>query len=316
MSITEGLRPIDTPNNPELKIPSLKLMINGQGEGAATLFDKAINDGHEIVGVVTTIKKDKEGNPDPLRAKALEQGIPIINLGDLSNKNFDKYTAAKEKMKSWNADLGVGFYLQAILDEETIQIPKFGTMNMHLGNPANRGRDSMNRDIRDGKPTVSIMTYMMDGIVDGGPVVDVKSFPNPGDKSQGALYFQYLPSFVEHVRDSINKMAIGIDEFRKNETPLPITPQVISEDTYYPPLTKGDLAVDFEKMDAITIKNYMNAGGPGATTIIEGQEYKISKPEAYEGPTIPGRIVETDNNTLMEEAYQGIVKIGRFQKAI
>lgn len=76
MSITEGLRPIDTPNNPELKIPSLKLMINGQGEGAAALFDKAINDGHEIVGVVATIKKDREGNQDPLRTKALEQFHP------------------------------------------------------------------------------------------------------------------------------------------------------------------------------------------------------------------------------------------------
>jgi hypothetical protein len=48
--------------------------------------------------------------------------------------------------------------------------------------------------------------------------------------------------------------------------------------------------------------------------MIERQEYKISKPEVYEGPTIPGRLVETEDSSLMVEARQGIVKIGRSQK--
>lgn len=301
----------------ESQIPSIRLLINGQGEGAAMLFDKAIENGYQIVGIVGTIKKDKEGNMDPLRQRATDLGIPIVNLGDINNRKLDdpKFLAAKQKMRDMNADLAVGFYLQATLDDETIAIPEYGTMNMHLGDPTNRGRESMNRDILNGSPTVSIMTYMMNEIMDGGPVVDVKSYPNPGDKSQGALYFQYLPDFVQMVSDSIDKLAIGIDNNRKTGEPLPLTPQDHSKAKEYPPLSEEELRADFEKDDAETIKRKMLAGGIGSTALIEGEVYKISRPAVFQGaPFVAGRIVEKSTDSVLLEASQGLISIGRLQK--
>ncbi len=305
--------------SPELvqKPPKLKILLNGQGEGAAMLMDKAIADGHEIVGVVATIKGLKEGNPDPLRAKAMEAGIPIVNLGDINNKKPDdeRFIAAKEKMKGWDADLGVGFYLQAIMDTETINIPKYGTMNTHYSRlPDNRGRDAMNRSVMNGED-IGISTFMMNEIVDGGDIVDQATFPNPGDKSQGALYYQHVEDFVDFVSCSINKMAVGIDEHRKNGAPLPVSPQDHAKATEYPPLTTAELFIDFTKINAITARNYMNAGGPGATAIIEGDVYKVAKPDIKQGPPLqPGRVVELTPDSATVEALQGIVTIGRRSK--
>lgn len=310
-------KPAETATSKESLIPRIRLIINGQGEGAAMLFDKAIESGHEVVGIVGTIKKDDKGNMDPMRQKATNLGIPIVNLGDINNRKSgdEKFEQAKKKMRDMRADLSVGFYLQATLDDETIAIPEFGTMNMHLGDPTNRGRESMNRDVLDGKPTVSIMTYMMNEIIDGGPVVDVKSFPNPGDKSQGALYFQYLPDFVQHVSDSINKMAIGIDKHRKTGAPLPVTTQDHSLAKTYPPMSEEELRADFELDDAETIKRKMLAGGVGSTTLIEGEVFKISKPTISQGaPFEPGRIVERNPEGVLREAARGLVHIGRLQK--
>lgn len=301
----------------ETPIPSLRLLINGQSEGAALLFDKVLSNGHEIVGIVGTIKKDANGNMDPLRQKATDLGIPIVNLGDINNRKpgDEKYERAKQKMRDMNADLGVGFYLQPTLDNETLAIPEFGTMNMHLGDPANRGRDSMNRDILNGSPTVSITTFLMNEIIDGGDVVDVKSFPNPGDKSQGALYYQYLPNFIQQVSDSIDKMALGIDQHRKTGKPLPVTPQDHSKAKEYPPLSEEELYADFERDDAETLKRKMLAGGPGSTALIEGEEYKISKPTVYLGaPLTPGRLVENTPENVLVETAQGLISIGRRQK--
>ncbi len=306
----EGIRKSpDTIHTPEIQTPSLRLILNGQGDGAAMLFDKVVASGHEVVGVVATIKKDKEGKPDPLRNKATELGIPIINLGNVNKPE------SQAEMDSWDADLGVGFYLQTILSGETVTIPRYGTMNTHYSLlPKNRGRDAMNRSVLAGEP-IGISTFMMNDVVDGGDIVDQTSFPNSDDQSQGALYYRYLEQFVEFVAGSVDKMAVGIDNHKKNGTPLPVTPQDHNKATEYPPLSTEELEVNFSAEPAVTINRKMNAGGPGATAMIEGVKVKIGKPEKFEGPPLqPGRIVEKSDKEMLIEANQGLIRIGRMQE--
>lgn len=306
--------------SPERKVPGLRVILNGQGDGAAMLFDRLRENGIDIVGVVATTKKDKDGNPDPLRAKALEAGITVVNLGDLNaslrSPDDPKFLAAKQNLRDMKADLGVAFYLQAMMDQETVDIPEFGTMQTHYSLlPQNRGRDSMNRSVLAGED-IGISTIIMNEEIDAGDIVDQTSFPNPGDKSQGSLYYQYLGQFVEFVSNSVEKMAIGIDNYRKNGTPLPLQPQDASQATYFPPLTEEDLRVDPEKDTAEEAKRKILAGGPGATLMIEENKYKLGKPTVSEGPALrPGRIIEQTDEGIMIEANGGIITIGRLQKS-
>lgn len=315
-----GISQFDNLSSPERRVPSIRVIINGQGDGAALLFDKVCENGHNVVGVVTTVKKTKDGDPDPLRQKAIDANVPIVNLGDINTSNKaqveEKYKAANQKIKDMHADISIGFYLQATMSDETINIPEFGSLNTHYSLlPENAGRDSMSRDVLNGK-SIGISVYKMNTVIDGGDIIDQTTFPNPGDQSQGSLYYQYLENFVGFVASSVNKMATGIAEYRKNGTPLPFIPQDLSKRTYFEPLTSSDLQVDFKSMDADRINRTMNAGGPGATALIEGVLEKIAKPTVYPGPSfLPGRQIDAvDPSVSMFETTQGIIGIGRRQK--
>ncbi|MBP6913814.1 MAG: hypothetical protein KBC00_04350 [Candidatus Levybacteria bacterium] len=310
----------DVLSSQERPTSGIRVIINGQGDGAALLFDKIFESGHDIVGVVTTVKKTQDGSLDPLRQKAQDAKIPIVNLGDINinNKSLsqEKYIAANNKLKDMNAHISVGFYLQATMSDETLGIPEFGSINTHYSYlPENAGRDSMNRDVMNGKD-IGISVYMMNQVIDGGDIISQKTFPNPGDQSQGALYYKYLEGFVSFVSDSVNKLAIGIDEYKRLGTPLPLTPQDFSKRTYFEPLTPEDMLVDFKSMDADRINRTMNAGGPGATALVEGVLEKIAKPTVYPGPSfLPGRKIDAlDASVTMFETTQGIIGIGRRQK--
>jgi hypothetical protein len=85
-----GISQFDNLSSPERRVPSIRVIINGQGDGAALLFDKVCENGHNVVGVVTTVKKTKDGDPDPLRQKAIDANVPIVNLGDINTSNKGK----------------------------------------------------------------------------------------------------------------------------------------------------------------------------------------------------------------------------------
>lgn len=246
--------------SPEQRAPRLKLSFNGQGDGAAKVLQQLIDNGHTIAGVVTT-KFD-----DPVRQLAMEAGIPIVNLGAVNTPK------SKEIMDGWEADLGVGFYLQTTLNQGVYSIPEYGTMNFHLSKlPKRRGRDSMNWGILKGDKELGASWFLMSKKIDAGPIARQITFPNNG-KSQGAQYFEHLDEFIAHTVDAVEEMAAGIDRKRKsggNER-LPLIPQIPGEATEDPPLTLKHTRANPRVMRADTILQRVQAGGPG-TWIVQSE---------------------------------------------
>ncbi|MGE5041991.1 MAG: methionyl-tRNA formyltransferase [Candidatus Levyibacteriota bacterium] len=245
----------DIIKSPEQKNPGLKLLFNGQGDGAAQVFKRLLEEGHEIVGVVTT--KNEE---DPLRKLALEHNLPIVNLARVNKEE------EVERMKKWGADLGVGFYLQAQLNQGVYSIPEFGTMNFHLSPlPKRRGRDSMNWGILKGDKKLGASWFLMSKKIDAGPIARQITFKNNG-KSQGAQYFEHLEEFVEHTVDAVNEMSEAIHKRREsgNKARLPLVPQIPKEVTEDPRLGLKHTRVRPNILTAETGYNRIQAGGPGA----------------------------------------------------
>lgn len=291
-----------------------RLLLNGQGQGAANLFDRLVAD-HDIVGAVCTTK---EG--DPLREKIVEHNtnnpdspIPVIDLGKVNTQ------AAQGQMRELRPDLGVAFYLQKELKPETFSIPEYGTLNIHYSLlPERQGRTAMEWAIRDGDEKLGATVFLMSRKVDAGPIVAQMSYDNPGVKSQGRLYNEHLSEFVDLTLDAVNTMALAIDARRSatdKKPKLPVKAQIPEEMTYQEPITRNDLFVDFAQMDAVTIRNYMNAGGPRATALLEGKLYRIEKPTIIPGPTLqPGRIVEATQDTKIVETRSGTIHIGKAEE--
>lgn len=301
------------------QIPRINVILNGQGDGAALLFDKVI-ERHNIVGVVATINKTSEGRPDPLRQKAKDAGIPVINLGNISDRNKPdnpKFLQAKRDMRVMNADLSVGFFLQAGLPRDVYSIPEFGTMNFHLSH-MRRGRDAMNRGIMDGDKELGAEMYLMNGLIDAGPIVKQMSYENPGDKSQGALYHAHLNEYIQLAVDATDDMAIGIYKRRESggKAKLPVTARTYPLPPDEPRLTETDMEIDFEGMDAEQIKRLMLAGGLGAWTLIDGEKVRLSRPTVIQGPNLNhGRMADVSEQGILFEAKNGLILAGRSQKA-
>lgn len=256
--------------SPEQKAPSLKLSFNGQGDGAAKVLRQLMEHGHEIVGVVAT--KNEE---DPVRKLATETGIPIVNLGVVNKPK------SIETMQSWNADLGVGFFLQASLDQGVYSIPEYGTMNFHLSLlNKRRGRDSMNWAVLKGDKYLGASWFLMSKKIDAGPIVRQIKFTN-NEKSQGAQYFEHLDEFITNTADAVDEMAVGIDIRRKStgREKLPLVAQDPKTATEDPPMTLKHTRVSPRIMRADTIIRTIQAGGPGTWVMrAEGGRLFLSKP--------------------------------------
>lgn len=307
---------------PETPIPPITFLFNGQGKYAADLLGRLIADGHEPVGIVTPKPKIENGTLviDPLRQHVLDLNetrrqegkdeIPIINLGTVNNADV------QEQMRKMQPDLGISMFLQKRLEPETFKIPKYGTLNIHYSLlPDERGRNAMERNILNGYEVLGITTFLTARGMDVGPIAGYFAYENNGE-SQGSQYHRHSEDAIELVRQSVSNLAIAIHERKNNsKQKLPLLAQNPSEATSNPPLTAEELEVDFSTMTAEEISRKMNAGGPGATTLIEGKKYKIGKPTRLEGPPIqPGRIVEMTDKEVLIEAYQGLIKIGRLQE--
>lgn len=300
----------ETSASPEIKPFGLRLILNGQGEGAMMLYEELRDHGHAIVGIVATKKED-----DPLRLKAQADDIPIISLGKVNTPEN------QERMRGFGADLGVGFFLQATLERETYSIPEFGTVNFHISNlPRRRGRDSMNRAIMDGDPTIGMSAYLMNGRIDAGPVVLQDFYENPGNKSQGALYFEHLKDSVKFMSNAVDLMAQGIQKRRESggKIRLPLIVQDETLATEQAPLTKDDLRIDLDRMTAEQISRFILAGGPGAWIQSESHtgQLNLLNPAVYHGPTQnPGnRSISEDGKSVFYETAQGIVEIKNVQE--
>lgn len=311
----------DIVRSAETPIPSLRILFNGQEKGAAKLLTKLIDDNHEIVGVVAP-KPKKVGDTikiDPLRQTVLDinakrqaeglQPIPIIDLGTVNDAEVQK------QMEEMKPDLGVSMYLQKKLDPETFSIPTFGTLNIHYSLlPDERGRNAMERNIMNGYKILGMTAFLTSRAMDAGPVAGYFAYKNNG-KSQGSQYYEHEDDSLDLMQGAVTNLAFAIHERKNNrKQKLPLIPQDPSKATNNGLLTKEELFVDFTKMDAVTASNRMNAGGPGATAIIEGKRYKIGKPSIVDSEA-QGRVSDSATDSMRVKAADGrILAIGKAEE--
>lgn len=292
---------IDLAPSPETKVPQLKILFNGQQDGAAKLLQRFIDKGHNIVGVVA------DTNPeDAVRKLATEKGFEIIDLDDVNKKE------ARKRMDEMEPDLGVSFYLQKILGSKTFSIPKYGTLNVHYS-LKNHGRDGMQRDVMNGEDVLGAMVFLMTKKVDAGPIAGTFGFKNPGNQSQGSLYHEHQDETIELVEKAVDNMAIAIDQRQKDgKQKLPLWPQEPGEFTYYPPLEDKDMEVNFQNMTAEEINRVILAGGPGAWFKLkkDGRRIFLAKPIVGIGNLRPRQIASTEQGVVVG-AKEGVIVLGQ-----
>ncbi len=246
----------------------MKIMFMGTPEIAATALSRLIDDGHNIVAVVTREDKPRgRGNvmmPTPVKKLALECGISVYEPKSLKDEAFAAL------LSEICPDLIVVVAFGKILPKSVLDYPKYGCINLHVSLlPKYRGAAPMQRAIINGDSETGVTVMYMNEGLDTGDIISVEKFPIGNEDN-----FEDI-----HDRSALAGGALlskTITEIFRDEAKR--TPQNDADATYAAKIEKADCKLDFTK--SAKELDFLIRGItpiPGAFCYLNGKMLKIAK---------------------------------------
>ena len=260
----------------------MKILFMGTPEISMISLAKLLEDGHNVVAVVTGEDKPRgRGNvmtPTPCKALATERGIPVYTPKTLRDEAF------AELLASIDPDLIAVVAYGKILPRNVLDYPKYGCINLHVSLlPKYRGAAPMQRAIMEGeKETGVTIMHMADG-VDTGDIITMEKFPISDTDDFEAIHDR--SAAVGSVL--LSKTIVDIFEGRATRTP-----QDDSLATHAAKVDKADCKLDFtksaKKLD-FQIRGVTPI--PGAFAYLNGKMLKINRARPIAGKGNPGEVI-------------------------
>jgi len=154
----------------------LRIIYMGTPEFAVAPLKKLIENGHNVVAVVTMPDKPVGRHHDtlsqsPVKQYALQQGIPVLQPVKLKDPDF------LSQLASFMADLQVVVAFR-MLPESVWAMPPLGTFNLHAALlPQYRGAAPINWAIINGDRETGVTTFFLDHDIDTGVVIHRQAVP-------------------------------------------------------------------------------------------------------------------------------------------
>ena len=242
----------------------MKIVFMGSPDFAIPSLETLIASGHEITAVVSNPDKRRGRgggtSPTPVKAKALEAGLPVISVDNL------KADAFAEELKALEADLFVVVAFR-ILPRHVLEIPSQGSVNLHASLlPKYRGAAPIHWAIMNGEEKTGCTVFFLDEKVDTGAIIKQEATPIGPNETTGDLYERLKNMGSELLLESINEIEDGS---------CTLTPQDHSEATPAPKLFTEDCRVDFDN-PAGEIHNKIRGLSPFPTAWAELDDLKFN----------------------------------------
>ncbi|MFU8812516.1 MAG: methionyl-tRNA formyltransferase [Balneolaceae bacterium] len=178
--------------SPDFALPSLKALHESP---------------HTIRAVVSGSDKRRGRNqppvPTPVRAYALEHGLPTIEADDVKSDAF------RQQLAELDADLFVVVAFK-ILPEPVLKLPKKGSVNLHASLlPKYRGAAPIHHAIINGETETGCTVFFLEKEVDTGDVIGVAKEPIGPNDTTGDLYERLKLSGAELLLHCVNDIAAG-----------------------------------------------------------------------------------------------------------
>ncbi|MGN0520523.1 MAG: methionyl-tRNA formyltransferase [Candidatus Fimenecus sp.] len=265
----------------------MRIVFMGTPDFAVPCLQRLLADGEEVVGVFTQPDKPKgrgyELTPPPVKAEAVLHGIPVFQPNSMRNGE------ALEMLKNLNPDLSIVVAYGKILPKEVLELPKFGSVNIHASLlPRYRGAAPIQWCILNGETQTGVTSMQMNEGLDTGDMLLSKSMSIPPEMTAGELHDALSVLGAEVMSETVQAI-------RKNT--LKPVPQP-TESNYAPMLTKALCPIDFQK-SALEIHNQVRGlcPWPSATAVFGGKRMKIHKTRCTQTDTAapPGTVIAVDN---------------------
>ena len=163
----------------------MRVIFLGTPEFAVNCLDSLVKSKHEVVAVVTQPDKPTErGNKiefSEVKKYALDRGIPLFQFPKISRDGVID-------LRALEPDIMVTAAYGQILSQEVLDIPKYGTINVHASIlPKYRGASPIQTAIIRGEVETGVSIMKTEIGLDTGDVIDVVKTPIFENETAGDL---------------------------------------------------------------------------------------------------------------------------------
>ena len=213
----------------------MKIVFMGTPDFSAVVLEK-LNSVYPVSAVVTGLDKPVGRGynlaPSPLKVKAIELGIPVLQYAKVSREGLDDIRALQP-------DIIVTAAFGQILSDAFLAIPKFAVLNVHASLlPKYRGSSPIQWSIINGDEKTGITIMKTVKAVDAGDVLLEKETEIGKKETAGELFDRLAILGGDAIVEAISLVECGKATF---------TPQDESKVTHCSMINKGDGLVDFSK---------------------------------------------------------------------
>ncbi len=198
-------------------------------------FLENIDKKYEVVCVVTMCDKpvgrSNKIKPPAVKDYAIEKNIPYIQV--------DKFTdEIAQKIKDYNADVGVVVSYGKIIPEKVFTLPKYGCFNIHFSLlPKYRGASPVQQALIDGCTKTGVTAFYIEKGLDTGNILLQKEL-NIDIKDTSETLFEKLNTVgIEVMNNALALLDSGNCLAKKQE----------GEPSFCSVFTKGDGKIDWNK---------------------------------------------------------------------
>ena len=149
----------------------MRIVFMGTPEFSVPVLEALVEEGHQVVGVVTQPDKPKGRGKavlmTPVKEKALRYNIPVYQPRKVREPEF------VEVLKGLGPDIMVVVAFGQILTRAVLDIPAMGCVNVHASLlPKYRGAAPIQWAVIDGEKETGVTTMMMDEGIDTGDMLE------------------------------------------------------------------------------------------------------------------------------------------------
>lgn len=257
--------------------------------------------GHDMLAAVTQPDKPKgrgkEMQMTPVKAKALELGIPVLQPKRVRDPEF------VEQLRELKPDVMVVVAFGQILTKEVLEVPKYGCINVHASLlPMYRGAAPIQYVILNGEKETGVTTMFMDEGLDTGDMLLKTVVPITADETGGTLHDKLSAAGAELLIRTLEQMEAGT---------LQRIPQT-GETCYVGTLKKSMGEMDWSR-PAEELERQVRGLNPwpSAYTFLNGKTLKIWKAEVLHMEAVSSQEAEEPEALADRKSCGSVIVISR-----
>ncbi len=302
----------------------MKILFMGTPDFAAESLKCLYEAKYDIIGVVTNPDKPKGRGmkmiASPVKEYALEKGLKVYQPEKVrKNEEFIN------EIRTLSPDLIVVVAYGKILSKEILDIPKFGSINVHASIlPKYRGAAPIQWAVLNGDKVTGVTTMYMDIGMDTGDIILTKETQIGEDETTGELWDRLSKIGGELLIETVEQIKKGIAPRTKQGDNFTMAPM----------LDKQMAKINWQEKTANEIHNLVRGLNPimGAYTFLNNKKIKFWKVQVLTNEELvnifpeleeysfkikelaPGTVMfSSDKKGLFIKANEGIISVIEIQ---